>query len=212
MGAISGMQPAAALNVMSYMTIKVGGVVGGWGVGVGGWGGAMAIDPQFVQYPKPALTRPAPDTRPMQTTPQDKAALLAAMDPQSVARLLSVMDPREAVLLLSALGDGGGRLVGEALPGEERRRLVQVRVRGRGRLPLAAGLWGPSEFTADWTRLQYTPSQMLQSTDEAEAASGKKKGLAVSAARQQQQLPGSFRDKKGSAETAGRIVSAYEVS
>ncbi|KIY97727.1 hypothetical protein MNEG_10236 [Monoraphidium neglectum] len=78
MGAISGMRPAAALNVMSYMSL------------------------------------------------QDKAALLASMDPASVARLLAAMEPQEAVMLLAALGDQGGRLVGEALPREERERLVKA--------------------------------------------------------------------------------------
>jgi hypothetical protein len=67
---------------------------------------------------------------PVLTIPQDKAALLAAMDPPTVARLLAEMDPREAVLLLSALGDREGRLVGEALPHDQRRHLIQVGHRG----------------------------------------------------------------------------------
>lgn len=74
----------------------------------------------------PCILHPAHSAILCASIQQDKAALLASMDPASVARLLAAMEPQEAVMLLAALGDQGGRLVGEALPREERERLVKV--------------------------------------------------------------------------------------
>jgi hypothetical protein len=171
---------------------------------------------------------PAPFSRARAcAAPQDKAALIAAMDPRDVARLLAAMPPDEAVVLLSALGERDGALVCEALAPEERRKLAQARgcwdERGRGapsRPRLAGGL---NRVTAPGTtiplggcapstgrrrpanaarRAAPPQSQALQRADAAPAK--KAKGPRP----QRGRTP---RDRADVEEAASRLESAYEV-
>lgn len=91
---------------------------------------------------------------PLPPPPQDRAALIAALDPATVARLLAEMDPREAVLLLSALGDAGRELVGEALPAKERAKLIKVGDCAAGRAARLAGLSGGACLSVGGCRVQ----------------------------------------------------------
>lgn len=57
---------------------------------------------------------------------QEKAALLAAMESAKAAEILALIDSNEAVLILAALGDYSGQVVAQALPLDERQRLIKV--------------------------------------------------------------------------------------
>lgn len=169
--------------------------------------------------------------------PQDKAALLASMDPASVTRLLAAMEPNEAVVILSALGNEGGRLVAETMPGEARSKLIKVGLRRPAAVcmddgcVLGAQAWArlggaiqpstaPIAHVFAYKGSQAGKKQLLmcgtsynylQVLQNAEAAPSKKKKGRGAGGGQKQQHRGSFRDCRDNAETVGRLMTAYEV-